>query len=304
MSGLVSRKQTSGQGVQRFYEFVRIDMDKRFWISVIRNEYAIPAGYTILPLTDELFSFIRSTDPELRDSIGLEVFFHWLDRGLYSLEDICRFIPRLLANLQEGLGEKESDSVYQRSFSSLWLALIIQNDNKKPALTRGELVSVLEALRTYFTAEQDYRGFDRTKGFAHAIAHAADLFSALASNPCMGESEHLKILECIAAKLKAIPDWIFIYGEESRLAAAVLQIFARGTLSIHQIKTWLAALSADWNNAWSDDERALAFFNGRNFLRSLHYKLLNREDVSDQEMILTMLRETLDQVNPIIMPEL
>ncbi|RPI25663.1 MAG: DUF2785 domain-containing protein, partial [Actinobacteria bacterium] len=77
-------------------------------------------------------------------------------------------------------------------------------------------------LQTYFSAEQDYRGLDRTKGFAHAIAHAADLYSALAASPCMEESEHLKILECIAAKLKAIPDWIFIYGEESRLAAAAL----------------------------------------------------------------------------------
>jgi hypothetical protein len=275
-------------------------MDKQFWVSVIRNEYAVPAGYTILPLTDELFSFIRSTDPELRDSIGLEVFFHWLDRGLYSPEDIRKFIPRLLANLQAGLGEKESDTVYQRSFSCLWLALVIQNDNQKPALERDELLPILEALRTYFSAEQDYRGFDRSKGFAHAIAHAADLFSALASSPCVGASEHLKILECIAAKLKAILDWIFIYGEESRLAAAALQVFARGTLSIHQIKTWLAFLSADWENAWSDEARALAFFNGRNFLRSLHYKMLPREDIPDQEMILKMLRETLDQVNPII----
>ncbi len=279
-------------------------MDKQFWISIIRNEYAIPGGYTILPLTDELFSLISSTDPELRDSISLEVFFHWLDRGLYSLEDIRRFIPRLLENLQMGLGEKESDSVYLRSFSCLWLALIIKNDNKKPALKREELLPILDALRAYFSEEQDYRGFDRTKGFAHAIAHAADLFSALASSPCMGESEHQKILECIAAKLKAIPDWIFIYGEESRLAVAALQIFVRGTLSINQIKTWLAYLSSDWNNSWCDDERALAFFNGRNFLRSLHYRMLTREDIPDKETILNMMRETLDQVNPFIMPEL
>jgi hypothetical protein len=279
-------------------------MDRQFWISVIRNEYAVPEGYMVLPLTEELFSFIHATDPELRDSIGLEVFFHWLDRGLYNPVDIRRFISRLLDNLQTGLGEKESDSIFQRSFSILWLALIIQNDKQKPALERDELLSILGALRAYFSAEQDYRGFDRTKGFAHAIAHAADLFSALAASPGMGENEHLEILECIAAKLKAIPDWIFIYGEESRLAAAVLQIFARGTLSDQQIITWLAFLSADWENAWSDDARALAFFNGRNFLRSLHYKLLTREGVPLKDIILKMLRDTLDQVNPIIMPEL
>ena len=111
-----------------------------------------PAGYTALPLTDDLFSFIHSTDPELRDSIGLEVFFHGLDRGHYCTDDIRRLVPRLLANQQAGLGEKESVSVFQRSFSSLWLALIIQNENQKPVLDRDELMCILEALVTYFSA--------------------------------------------------------------------------------------------------------------------------------------------------------
>lgn len=279
-------------------------MDKQFWISVVRNDYALPPGFAIQPLSEEIFSFLDSTDPELRDSIGLEVFFHWLDRGLYSREDIRGFIPRLLANLQKGLGEKESDSVFPRAFSSLWLALIIQNDNQKPALKKEEIEPILEALLTYFEAERDYRGFVQTKGFAHAIAHGADLFSALAGSPHTNASEHVKILACIAAKLKAIPDWIFIYGEESRLATAALQIFARGTLSSSQIKAWLDFLSADWQNSWWDQELALKFFNGRNFLRSLHYKLLASEGVADKETILKMLRETLDQVNPVIMPEL
>ena len=279
-------------------------MEKPFWISVIKNDYAVPAGFTPLALTEELFSFISSTDPELRDSIGLEVFYNWLERGLYRPEDLRGFIPRLLANLQEGLGEKEGDLVFQRAFSSLWLALILQHDNQKPDLSGEELVAILEALRAYFAAEQDYRGFERGKGFAHSMAHAADLFAALATSPRLGESEHLQILEAIAAKLKAIPDWVFIYGEESRLAAAALQIFARGTLRLEQIKTWLDSLSADWHNSWWDEGRALAFFNGRNFVRVLHYRLLAREDVAERETILKMLRETLDQVNPIVMPEL
>lgn len=279
-------------------------MDKHFWISVIRNDYALPAGSVILPLTDELFSFLDSTDPILRDSISLEVFFHWLDRGLYSPEDVRGFIPRLLANLHKGLEDQGGDSVFPRAFSSLWLALIVENDNKKPALKREDLAPILEAVLVYFERERDYRGFVQDKGFAHAIAHAADLFSALANSPHTNVGEHLRILECIAAKLKAIPDWIFIYGEESRLATAVLNVFARGTLSLGQIETWLDSLSSDWDNSWCDRERALKFFNGRNFLRSLHYKLLSSEEVPDREPILNMLRGTLDQANPIIMPDL
>ena len=278
-------------------------MDKQFWLSIKKNDFAFPAGYAIGPLTEELFTYIGSTDPELRDTIGLEAFYHWLDQGLYGVEDVRIFIPRLIENWQKGLGETDSDSVFQRSFSSLWLALIVECDTKKPALKGEDLAPILEALLPYFAAERDLRGIVPVKGWAHAIAHAADLYAALAGSPHTGASEHLKMLDCIATKLRVITDWIYVYGEESRLAVEVVQIFARGTLSTDQISKWLASLSADWNNSWSDEGRARAFFNGRNFLRSLHYRLLGRENIPDKEVILKMLRDTLDHVQLVMLPE-
>ncbi len=35
-------------------------MDKQFWISIMKSDYEIPAGYSVLTLTDELFSTIGS----------------------------------------------------------------------------------------------------------------------------------------------------------------------------------------------------------------------------------------------------
>jgi hypothetical protein len=280
-----------------------MDMDKQFWLSITKNDFAFPAGYAILPLTEELFTSLASTDPELRDTIGLEVFYHWLDQGLYHVEDVRGFIPRLVGNWQNGLGETESDAVFQRSFSSLWLALIVENDTKKLELKGEDLAPILETLLAYFAAERDLRGFVPVKGWAHAIAHAADLFAALAGSPHTSVDEHLKIINCIAVKLRDVTDWIYVYGEESRLAVAVVQIFARGTLSTDQIKEWLASLSADWNNSWWDEGRAKAFLNGRNFLRSLHYKILGRDDIPDKEAIQKMLRDTLDHVQPFVPSE-
>jgi len=278
-------------------------MDKQFWLSIKKNDFALSAADAVLPLTEELFTSLASTDPELRDTLGLEAFYHWLDRGHYSVEDVRGFIPRLIENWQKGLGELESDTVFQRSFSSLWLALIVGNDTKKPALKGEDLVPILEALLAYFVAERDLRGFVPVKGWAHAIAHAADLFAALAGSLHTGANEHLKMMDCIAAKLRDATDWIYVYGEESRLAVAVVQIFARGTLSTDQIKEWLVSLSADWNNSWWEEGRARAFLNGRNFLRSLHYKMLGRDDIPDKEAIQKMLRDTLDHVQPFVPPE-
>jgi hypothetical protein len=273
-------------------------MDKPFWVSILKNDFAVPAGHSVVSLTDELFSLSASTDPELRDTIGLEVFYHWLSRGLFSSEQTDDFIPRLISNLQVGLGEEESDSVFLRSFSALWLAVIVENDQKKPLLTKEQIDLVLEAALAYLPREQDLRGLVPAKGWAHAIAHCADLFAALASSLHTKAEDHIRILDCMAGKLKDAKNWVYLYGEDSRLCMAAVAVFERGTLGIEQVKTWLVSLSADWNNSWSEERRTRAFFNGRNFLRALNWKMADKE-ISDKEAIQKLLHETLDQVKPI-----
>ena len=184
-----------------------------------------------MTLTDELFSTIGSTDSELRDSIGLEVFYNWLKKGLYSADDLRRFIPVLIDNLQKGIGEVEGDSVFLRSFSALWLSLIIYQNNETPDLDKKDIAPILDAALEYFTMEKDLRGYVPVKGYAHALAHASDLFGALAESNLTGAEDHLKILDCIAKKMEHSTSEVFLYNEESRLARAVISIFARDTLT-------------------------------------------------------------------------
>src|SRR5688572_713429 len=92
-------------------------MDKQFWFDIRDNKYAIPEGYSIAELTEELFSYIGSLDPELRDAVAYETFANWLDKDKYTLEQIRPYIPRLVINLQEGLGEQDNDGVFLRAFS-------------------------------------------------------------------------------------------------------------------------------------------------------------------------------------------
>lgn len=178
-------------------------MDKQFWISIKENNFAIPGEHAVQPLTEELFSCIGSTDPELRDTIGLEAFYNWLTLGLYNARDLRGFILRLVANLEKGIGELESDSVFLRSFSALWLVNIVSFNNEKQILEKEDIQPVLAAALDYFLAERDLRGKIPVKGWAHAIAHAADLLCALAVNLHTGAEDHLKILDCIAVKLRS-----------------------------------------------------------------------------------------------------
>ncbi len=47
--------------------------DKAFWQSIIDTEFAIPEGHSIVELTDELFDYLSSTDPVLRDTFGYTI---------------------------------------------------------------------------------------------------------------------------------------------------------------------------------------------------------------------------------------
>jgi len=109
-------------------------VDKEFWVAIAINDYKIPDGYTLDELTQTLFGYLGSTDPELRDDIAYIVYANWLKRGMFTKEQIRAHVDELLSNLDKGIGETESDSVFLRTFSVLLLAEIVHNDNKMSLL--------------------------------------------------------------------------------------------------------------------------------------------------------------------------
>ena len=52
-------------------------MDKEFWASIAKNDYAIPKGHTLAVLTKMLFGYLGSTDSELRDDIAYGIYANW-----------------------------------------------------------------------------------------------------------------------------------------------------------------------------------------------------------------------------------
>ncbi|MBI5932624.1 MAG: DUF2785 domain-containing protein [Chloroflexi bacterium] len=273
-------------------------MDKTFWLSLRESDFALPPGRDIGSLTAELFSHLSSLDPELRDDIAYVTYANWLKQGQYPLDQIRVHVTRLFGNLQHGLGERESDSVFLRSFSALFLAEITHNNNKKPQFEPHETAELLNHALAYLAAERDPRGFVPVKGWAHALAHTADWLMVLAKNPHLDAASLLRILEGISTKLKNSTDWVYLHGEDDRLSNAVLSVFKRGLVPAEQVKAWLAALSADWQGAWMDEARTRAFFNVRNFLRAVHLALVSTDDFPQKNELQVLLLETLENLQP------
>ena len=213
-------------------------MDKDFWISIAKNDYQVPDEHTLENLTEILFSYLGSTDPELRDEIAYVVYANWLKRGMYSSESIKSHVDALLTNLDKGIGETESDTVFLRAFSVLLLAEIVHNDNKKPLLDQHDVRKIFDKGIWYIGAEKDPRGHVPVKGWAHALAHTADLMLVLARNRYIDAGNLWSMLATISHKIVHSTNYVYIHGEDERLANAVIEILRRDLISLNQLDTW------------------------------------------------------------------
>jgi len=258
-------------------------MNKEFWQELMKNEYAIPDGHSLDELTTEIFSYLDNTDPELRDDIGYIVYANWLKLGLYSQATITTHVSKLSRNLEMGIGEQDTDSVFIRAFSVLFLAEIVHNDNKAPKLDKATIEALVDKAFWYLEHEKDPRGYIPVKGWAHALAHTADLLAVLAKNQHTDAGQHLRILSGITEKLSKATDWVYVHGEDDRLSTVVLFILQRGLLGKDEVQEWLATFAKSWKGAWVDEERTRAFFNVRNFLRSLYLQVATEEELENKE---------------------
>ncbi|MBI5353385.1 MAG: DUF2785 domain-containing protein [Chloroflexi bacterium] len=275
-------------------------MEKEFWTDIYNNKYEIPEGHALTELTHEIFSYLGSTDPELRDDIGYTVFANWLKQERYSADEIRGFIKELLANLEIGIGETESDSVFLRTFSILFLAEIIHNDNKKPFLDKTDITTVLKKALWYASSEKDPRGYVPIKGWAHALAHTADLMLVLGKNRNIEEKDLLKILNAISEKIVRSTNYIYIHGEDERLAGAVIAALRRDLIPIEKVITWAKSFTdQDWKGAYINEELNRAFQNTRNLLRSIYFELKNEEgEMPKQDELQLVFLEAIKNLKP------
>lgn len=276
-------------------------MDQSFWIAIAKNDYKIPEGHTLEELTKALFGYLGNTDPEIRDDIGYIVFANFLKREMYSQEDIQTHIKELLSNLEKGIGDTGTDTIFLRTFSVLFLAEIVYNDNKKPLLEKEQTQSILAKALWYLGAEKDPRGYIPVKGWAHALAHTADLLQQLGKNRSMEKEDLEKLLQGIAAKLVNSTDWTYIHGEDERLANSVIAILQRSLVSIEFLKNWLRSITEpekSWKGAYMEEGKAKAFHNTRNFLRSTLIAIRSSKELNKKDELESLVFDSLINLKP------
>src|SRR5205085_1446111 len=166
--------------------------------------------------------------PELRDGCGYEILATWIYRDhRLGRDELERLRKKLLPGMLAHLGETDNDNtIFRRSFSALYMSIVVAEDLSKPFLSPEAFSETLDAALRCYVEEKDLRGYIPGNGWAHATAHVADLLKFLGRNPRLTVADQGRIVDAIAQRCRTVPS-VFVWGEDARMAAALLSISQR-----------------------------------------------------------------------------
>ena len=249
-------------------------MSGAYWQQVHADGLAVPTDRPLDELTAELTRMLGDPDPAQRDGTAYPTLTTWVGRGVY--DDLLGGLGDGMAiGLGVGLGERDTDTVFRRSFSALVLGECIARDNRRPLLPGGKILEWGDRLATWLLRERDLRGFVPGKGWAHAVAHGADTLATLAASPHLATPELTVILDVVADRVLLPVDQLFTSGEPDRLAYATMAVLRRNVVPLRVLEPWIARLAAAASARASYDDRApyLVSGNAEAFLRALYLQL-------------------------------
>lgn len=231
------------------------------------------------PLIKKMMNHIGSPDSELRDTLIYSTFGKLIQED-YLTDQQMQYIIETCLNDQYlflNIGVLNEDSVFTRSFSALTIALILAKDRETHFLSEDTLFTAIESSINFLVKEEDIRGYIEIKGWAHSIAHGADLLTAAIKHPLFPNRLANKCLYTIGVCLFKAGS--FIDEEEERLIDVLEALLDKG-MEEAIIETWMLTLESDLTIKLNQEGETLSFFrtktNIHHFLKALYFRLLFR----------------------------
>ncbi|KAB2332712.1 DUF2785 domain-containing protein [Bacillus mesophilum] len=230
-------------------------------------------------LIERMLNNIGSIDGELRDHLIYTSFGKLILEDYLTIKQMNHILEVCLRNLFLNIGQKGNDSVFTRSFSSLVIVLVVKKDREKHFLSDEILKqTILDSIK-YLKLEEDIRGYVTGKGWAHSIAHGADLLTEAISHPKFNINLSDLCLETVKLCLfkDSTIELPFVDEEEERLIFAVEALQEKGVTE-GEMGDWVIKISYELNNVFEKEGYSLAFSRKKsiiiNFLRGYYFRLL------------------------------
>lgn len=227
-------------------------------------------------LLKEMVAHIGSTDGELRDHLIYRLFIDLLSDNFLSAQQLQGLFDTATSEdfLYANIGEQMTDSVFTRSFSALLVAGILAKDSELLILNDTSLQSFFKKIGRYLLLENDTRGFVEGKGWAHSVAHGADLAAMTIKHPKFELQHAPSILH--ALKLVTWKDVVFINDEEERLVNIIEALLVRN-YSEEALSEWVEQVFDKFEMHLVTQGYNQSFFSGRtctlNAMKTLYFAL-------------------------------
>lgn len=221
-------------------------------------------------LAGGLLENFQSPDPRIRDTLSFTLMDRLIEGGFLTLGERGALLRVALddRHLFAGIGESGTDNVFRRSFSILVVPMVLGSDLGAGELPEDLVVWALDRVLAYAWAEQDWRGYVAGKGWAHAVAHAADALWVAGRHPRTPGTRVPDVLSAIH-HLATLP-YPLGYLEDDRLAFAAYQLLQTPRLAGDAIQAWLDSFQR--LSGPDDQVETLGGANAEHFLRSLYFR--------------------------------
>jgi hypothetical protein len=221
-----------------------------FWKGIKDHNFAVPSHESVGALALEIADLAASTDPSLRDGCGYEALAAWIYRNnLFTGAQLEALRAKLLPAMLAHVGESDNDAVFGRSFSALYMSILAAQDLRKPFLSTAAFKETLDAALRCYAEEKDLRGYVPMKGWAHTTAHVADLLKFLARSPHLSAEDQKRIVSGVSQRCRTA-HLVFTWGEDARMAAALLSVVDRKDFDASPFETWFQALITENKELW------------------------------------------------------
>ena len=240
---------------------------------IAQNDYHVLDETEVWPLAVQMMHSLGSVDPELRDTLIFNTLCEWT-KLYFDAQQLGILLNTALddEHLFHGLGERETDTVFMRSYSSLAIAVFVRQHPKHPFLTAQEVDETHRKFLSYLSQERDLRGQVADKGWAHAIAHAADALNRLVQCSELGKESQLDTLRVIRETIVGA-SVVFADEEDERLVNPVLSVLQRQVLAKVDIEQWISGFASfELPPTWPEWIRKKT--NIKHFMRSLYFRSL------------------------------
>lgn len=243
---------------------------------LITNNELLLNETEVQSLVEFMLENIGNPDPYIRDTLIYRGFCKLIldDRlqqnQIVHILKVCLDEQHLTLNIHTKVS---NDSVFTRSFSALVVALIVYKDAQKREIQETLAQNMIKQSLHYLNLEFDYRGNVKEKGWAHSVAHGADLLTQAVLHPLFDElctkENGLKTIEhCLST------EYAFIDEEDERLLNVIDALIKRG-LTEETLSKWVHHLA---QTPIQDEQlKYRVSWNKKRFMLTLYMYLVKRK---------------------------